>query len=160
MSTESLGVLFREVGDLRTRVEDLCEQLAQLTTRLSVLEQQPRVLINNTLSSPGAAAALPSASSAAPPGVPPDGPHARARPTFYVRKYYVVVAGTAQPGVFITFSSYSDQVRDEKVDWNGRGKIPFKSGIESQAFQDALAAENWYRQRTNLGEDQPVPYWY
>ena len=160
MSSDSLGLLFGELSDLRGQLEGLVEQLEQLTLRVSTLEQQPRVAVNNTntfedRAAPGEASSASQSSAAS-----PEAPLPKGRPSFYVRKYYVVAAGTSQPGIFITYSSFAEQVRDKRVPWNGRGKLPFLPGVDTLSFTEVQAAEAWYHEKTGIPTDRPVPFWY
>lgn len=63
-------------------------------------------------------------------------------------KYWVVIR--ARPGcesnigIYNRYTLFADQVRDPSKPWNGRGKIHFDSGTESQAFPLLADAEEYW----------------
>ena len=145
---------------LAARIETLEGELAAVVQRLEALEfqvQGPAAATSTDGAPDSSAGASPAASPAA--AAPPVSARRSGLDSFV--KHYVVTSGNGlsenQQGLYASYTTFSDAVRDHSVSWNGRGCLPWARGAHGRSFNTRRLAEDFYREQFDLGPDAEVP---
>ena len=168
-------VLAARIIELEAVVEGLLKRVSSLETEVATLRlggSQPSPSASASPSTgPDPSGPSPAARAASPPahsqGGGVEAPAGRPVPVeatagldAKLRHYVVVVPNErGQAGIYRSYQSFANAVRDLSAYWSGRGRLPWAAGSEGQGFPTRREAEDHFRGVNGLGPEAPVPHW-